>query len=123
VQGQGFYQNKPDFITTDATNFSLVLGTVSYTRNELLRIYAQPVSKNGLISLAQQLITAKLNVRTGATTTPEVLAAIADADRLINNLVVPPIGSGSLSTKSTSNLVNILTRYNEGRIQGVSRCR
>lgn len=126
TRGQGFYQANPSFIpdviVVDFPPFSVSLGYRSYTKPELLSIYATPVNKNGLIALAQQLITAKLNV--GAGQAPQrVRQAIIDADALIGNREVPPFGSDSLPTKQTSALVDLLTRYNEGKIAGAPRCR
>lgn len=92
---------------------SLVLGTRSYSAAELQRIFDTPVRGNGLISLAHQLIAAKLNVANGASSTA-VASSITAADALIGGLVVPPIGSGSLAASSTSALVSALTAYNEG---------
>jgi hypothetical protein len=92
---------------------SLTLGTVSYTQLELLAIFGSPASGNGLISLAHQLIAAKLNIANGSDPTV-VAACVAAADALIGNLVVPPVGSGSLAPSTTSSLTGCLTSYNEG---------
>src|SRR5436190_2624835 len=45
---------------------SLTLGTVNYTKAQLLSILGQSVGGNGLISLVHQLIAAKLNIAQGA---------------------------------------------------------
>jgi len=128
---QGYYQNHPDVIpevivTPDPNDvnpaFTLNLGSVSYTKSELLQIYSVPVKGNGLIALAQQLITAKLNAGAGPVP-PEILTAILSADALIGSLVVPPIGDGFLAPSQTSPLVKILTSYNSGKIAGARRCR
>jgi hypothetical protein len=92
---------------------SLTLGTVNYSVTQLLSILNTPAGGNGLIALAHQLIAAKLNVANGADPT-DAAASIAAADALIGSLVVPPVGSGSLSPSSTSALVIALTNYNEG---------
>lgn len=92
---------------------SLMLGTVSYTEAELCSIFNKPAAGNGLISLAHQLIAAKLNLANGAADT-DVAQCIADADALIGGLVIPPVGSGSLAPAATSALVTCLTNYNEG---------
>jgi|GEM_PF-4599607 len=111
---QGFYKNHPNAWPVN----SLTLGNRTYTKAQLLNIYNTPVNGNGLISLAHQLITAKLNAARGTSVPGEVASAISQADTLIGNLVV---GVDSVSTSSTSNLVEILTRYNEGRISGGPR--
>lgn len=104
---------------------SLTLGTVSYTQAQLLSILNQPVKgtgkrakANGLVSLAHQLIAARLNLENGATATPQVIQAIADANALIGGLVIPPVGGGSLQPATTSALTAILDMYNRGVAPG-----
>jgi len=99
----------------------MTLGTVNYTAAQLQSIFDTPAQGNGLISLAHQLIAAKLNIANGASTTAAVDNAIINADALIGNKVVPPVGSGSLPPSSTSVLTNTLTSYNEGAI-GPGHC-
>jgi hypothetical protein len=99
---------------------TLTLGNVSYSQADLLAIFNKPAAGNGLISLAHQLIAAKLNVASGADDTA-VAGVIVTADALIGNLVVPPVGSGSLSNASTSALTATLTAFNEGTI-GPGHC-
>jgi len=90
---------------------SLTLGNVSYTDLQLCSIFNQPAQGNGLISLAHQLIAAKLNAGTGATCAQSTIDA---ADALIGNKVVPPVGSGFLAPGVTSSLTNDLNTYNNG---------
>jgi hypothetical protein len=97
----------------------LVLGSVSYTPQQLLAIFGQPSQGNGLTILAHQLIAAKLNVANGASSNfmingKTVSQAIAEADALIGSLVVPPVGNGSLAPNLVSALNEILTTFNEG---------
>ncbi|MFN3417364.1 MAG: hypothetical protein ACK4ZD_13735 [Caldimonas sp.] len=92
---------------------SLMLGSVVYTDLQLLAILQQPVAGNGLVSLAHQLIGAKLNVANGADASA-IATAIAQADFLIAGRVVPPVGSDTLRTSQVSALVEALTAYNEG---------
>ena len=98
----------------------LTLGGVAYTQAQLLAVFDTPVAGNGLISLAHQLIAAKLNIANGATGTA-INSTIAAADALIGSLVVPPIGTGHLDPSATSALVTALTNYNEG-ITGPGHC-
>ena len=100
---------------------SLVLGTVTYTDVQLCNIFKKSVGGNGLISLAHQLIAAKLNVANGSAPA-SISSTIAAADALIGGLVIPPVGSGSLSPSATSSLTEQLTKYNEGQI-GPGHCR
>ncbi len=92
---------------------SLTLGSVNYSASQLQSILAQPVAGNGLISLAHQLIAAKLNVANGANPSP-ASAAIAAADALIGGLIVPPVGTGSLKPSRTSSLTQDLDEFNNG---------
>ncbi|HVK86756.1 MAG TPA: DUF4215 domain-containing protein [Kofleriaceae bacterium] len=101
---QGFWKNHPDVWPVS----SLTLGTVTYSKTQLLAIFTTPVQGNGLISLAHQLIAAKLNDASGAITP----AAIAQADALIGGRVVPPVGAGYLAPSTTSSLVGALDGFN-----------
>lgn len=102
---QGFWKNHPHLWCTD----TLQLGDVVYNQGELLSILWLEVEGNGLVSLAHQLIAAKLNVACGA----DPIDCIADADELIGPLVVPPVGTGYLAPEVTSLLVQCLTAFNE----------
>jgi hypothetical protein len=93
---------------------------VSYTDLQLLSIFNTPAQGNGLLSLAHQLIAAKLNIANGADGT-SVAAAIAAADALIGNLVIPPAGAGSLPSSATSSLTGTLDSFNNGLI-GPGHC-
>jgi hypothetical protein len=86
---------------------------VVYTQAQLLSIFNTPAAGNGLLTLAHQLIAAKLNVANGAGCS-NADASIAAADALIGNLVVPPVGSGSLAPSATSTLVTALDNFNNG---------
>jgi hypothetical protein len=100
---------------------SLMLGNRSYTAAELCSIFnVSAGGGNGLIALAHQLIAAKLNIANGADGS-SVSGAIASADTLIGNLVIPPVGSGSLAPATTSALTATLTQFNEGTI-GPGHC-
>ncbi len=92
-----------------------------YSQVQLQDIFdATPAGGNGLVSLAHQLIAAKLNIANGAN--PAALGtAITDADNLIGPLVVPPVGSGFISSANTSGLTNFLDKYNNGII-GPGHC-
>jgi len=107
---QGYWKNHPEAWPLD----TLSLGTTSYSKAQLLVILHEPVGGNGLISLAHQLIAAKLSVAAGSDPTP-LGGAIAAADGLIGGLIVPqlepptPIVTGdSLDPNYTSFLVGVL---------------
>jgi hypothetical protein len=99
---------------------SLTLGSVSYSASQLLAILNQPVAGNGLVSLAHQLIGAKLNIANGANPTG-IASSISAADALIGGLVVPPVGAGSLAPSSTSALTQSLDDFNNGLV-GPGHC-
>lgn len=119
---QGFWKNHGAGACQSGNNAnvwpvaSLTLGSVNYTAAQLCAIFNQPAQGNGLISLAHQLIAAKLNVAQGAVAPAAVAQAIADADALIGSLVVPPGGSGYLAPSATSGLTNTLDQFNNGEI-------
>lgn len=99
---------------------NLTLGTVNYTAAQLLLILNKPAGGNGLISLAHQLIAAKLNLANGADPT-SIAATIADADALIGGLVVPPIGGGFLDPSVTDDIAHTLDQFNNGLL-GPGHC-
>jgi hypothetical protein len=111
---QGYWKNHPNNWPVS----SLTLGTVTYTKAQLISILKTPVGGNGLISLSYQLIAAKLNQASGASVPPDVASAIAAADALIGGLVVPPVGSGFLSPAATDSLTTTLDTYNNGLAAG-----
>ena len=91
----------------------LQLGNVTYNQQQLLDILHQPVRGNGLVSLAHHLIAAKLNIAAGAD--PSCIEeTIAEADALIGDLVIPPVGDGYLSPRDVAALKGILADFNEG---------
>jgi cysteine-rich repeat protein len=112
----GFWKNHTDVWPVS----SLTLGSVSYSKEELLSILQSPVAGNGLIQLAHQLIAAKLNGAQGADSS-SVSGAIADADALIGSLVVPPIGGDALRPGTTSALTSALDSFNSG-LTGPGHC-
>ena len=91
----------------------LQLGNVTYDQQQLLDILHEPVRGNGLLILAHQLIAAKLNIAAGAD--PSCIEeTIAEADALIGDLVIPPVGDGYLSPRAAAHLAGILGDFNEG---------
>lgn len=99
---------------------SLTLGSVSYSAAQLLSILKQPVSGNGLVSLAHQLIGAKLNLANGANPS-SIAGTIAAADAQIGVLVIPPVGSGYLHPSTTSSKTQMLDDFNNG-VLGPGHC-
>lgn len=113
---QGYWKNHQEAWAET----SLDLGNRTYTQTELLEIFNTSVKGNGLVSLAHQLIAAKLNEANG-TTDPGAATAIAAADSLIGGLVIPPIGSDKLSSKVTTSLTGQLDAFNNG-LMGPAHC-
>jgi hypothetical protein len=99
---------------------TLTLGTVNYTKQNLLDILNEDVNGNGLISLCHQLIAAKLNIAQGADPSA-ASACIAAADAIIGGLVCPPVGGGSLNPADTDAITQCLDDYNNG-ITGPGHC-
>lgn len=118
---QGYWKTHGPTPTGNNTNQwhtgGFKLGTTYYTAAQLQTILNTPVKGNGLISLAHQLIAAKLNIINGAYAGP-ISTVIAQADALING---QPILTGYLSPSSTSALTDALAKYNEGQ-SGVPSC-
>jgi hypothetical protein len=93
----------------------LQLGNHIYSRRELQAILQQPVGTNGLIALAHQEIAAKLNIANGADGSC-IEQRLAQADALVGDLVIPPVGDGYLPPRDASPYVKTFTRYNEGQL-------
>jgi hypothetical protein len=111
VFGFGYWKNHPQAWPVT----ELQLGNVTYTQDQLLSIMHEPVRGNGLVSLAHHLITAKLNVANGADPSC-IQQTIADADALIGDLVVPPVGDGYLAPRDVNAIKDTLEDYNEGHL-------
>lgn len=98
---------------------TLTIGGILYTKAELVAIMEAPTAGNGVMSLVQQLIAAKLNVLNGASNAA-IAQAIIDADTMIDGAggkIVPPYTaptSPHLDPSVTSALNNTLTAWNEG---------
>jgi hypothetical protein len=111
VFGQGFWKNHPAQWPVN----HLQLGNTTYSQDQLLLILHQPVRGNGLVLLAHQLIAAELNIANGAAGSC-IQQTIADANALIGDLVIPPVGTGNLSPTDVSALADTLDQYNDGML-------
>jgi hypothetical protein len=113
TQGLGYWKNHyPAAWPASVVAGGMTIGTVHYTAAQLQSILQEPDHGNGVIILAHQLITAKLNVANGDNPGSAVLAAIASADALIGALVAPPVGAGWLHPSLTGALTQTLDNYN-----------
>jgi len=116
VLTHGYYKNHADTWCVS----SLTIGGTTYNKAQLLDALSAPTAGNCLISLARQLIAAKLNIACrGARAPQDVLSAIQRAEDLIT-------GAGGLSGTlacgdNISRLIDALTNFNEGRA-GVPSC-
>lgn len=116
---QGFWKNHTEVWPTGCT--PMLLGTVAYSAAQLLAIYNTPATGNGLISMAHQLITVKLNGCNGSNLAP-IAGTIAAADALIGGLVIPSVGGGFIHPSLTSAHTTVMDNYNNGLIPGVVAC-
>jgi hypothetical protein len=114
---QGYWKNHEEAWPVN----ELRLGQTIYTKAELLAILRTPTSGNGLISMSHQLIAARLNIAAGAAAAG-IQATLDQADALIGALVIPPKGTGSLPTSTTSAVNDALTAFNEGGV-GPGHCK
>ena len=92
---------------------SLRLGSVVYTKAQLLNILDRSAQGNGLVSLVHELVAAKLNLLAGAQASPSLLLAVQQADALIGSLVVPPYGNGFLNPEHTNALTDDLEHFSD----------
>jgi len=128
VYGQGYWKNHGpipsggnEYVWPQSVKDNgLTLGTVVYTPSQLQTILQTAGGTNGLIKLAHQLIAAKLNIANGAAAA-SISTTIAAADATIGGLVIPPVGSGSLSNSVVSTLNSALEAYNSGD-GGIAYC-
>jgi hypothetical protein len=118
---QGYWKNHPN--AWPAGCLPMTLGSNSYTQAQLLQILNEPVNGNGAISLAHQLIAAKLNVCQGAVagTTGSCMTA---ADALLSGCganKIPPIGGCSLDPGATATSTECMDDFNNG-VSGPGHC-
>jgi hypothetical protein len=110
VRGQGYWKTHAEWPVNQ-----LELGNVAYNRQQLQSILDADGRFNGLVSLAHQAIAAKLNIANGADGSC-ISQTLAEADALIRDLVVPPVGDGFLRTRAVADYVSALTSYNDGHL-------
>jgi cysteine-rich repeat protein len=115
--GAGFWKNHPTAWETD----SLELGKETYGKDELLAILGSPTATEGAadasLTLARQMIAAKLNVARGSALTSEIVFAFVLRDPFFEfpgrlpYHVDPdsPLGEEMLSAAA------VLERYNKGK--------
>ena len=108
----GYWKTHPESWPID----SMMLGSQTYNKNELLSLLGLTSNTDASITLARQLIAAKLNIASGSDPAP-VASAITASDALLSQY------SGKLAYKVKSSSANgqamvanatILTNYNQG---------
>jgi hypothetical protein len=110
--GQGYWKNHPDAWPVN----SLMLGSQTYTKAELLNILNTPVGGDASLILADQLIAARLSIANGSDPTP-VSGTLTDADSLLSMFsgklpynVKPSSATGQMMVSDANTLYN----YNNG---------
>jgi hypothetical protein len=96
-------------------HYELRMGATYYAQEEQMDILRTRPNGNGLISLSQQLIAAKLNVSAGAKD-EGMERTFTAADALIGQLVVPPRGAGFRAPIDTVQITQELIAFNEGSV-------
>lgn len=107
VHSEGHWKSHPEKWPVS----SMRLGSVVYTKAQLRAILDRSARGNGLVSLAHELIAAKLNVLAGAQASPGTVQAIGAADGLIAGLVIPPVGNGYLNPDQTNHTTDSLEDF------------
>ena len=109
---QGYWKNNPALWPVD----SLVLGTQTYSKAQLLVILNNSTKTDASIILAKQLIAAKLNIENGADASA-ITSSVSTADTLISGYsgklpykVKPSSGAG----QAMVSLGNEMDAYNKG---------
>jgi len=115
-EAKGYWKNNPNAWPAGAT--PMLLGTQSYTKNQLLVILNTAIGTgpkaDASLILAQQLIAAKLNVADGAVTPDVVSDAIQAADALIGNNRIPmKVKPNSPLGQQMTTIATVLENYNK----------
>ena len=120
---QGYWKTHPE-VWAGFACLPMQLGSNFYTQADLLLILNQPVGGNGAISMAHQLIAAKLNICQGANSAAVVACVNAADAQLVANCganLIPPLGPCYLAPGSTSANTQCMDNYNQG-ITGPGHC-
>jgi hypothetical protein len=112
----GCVMDRVCWLHTDWCTTELQLGNHVYNEAQLRSILQEPTAfQNGLVALAHELISARLGI--ACDSNPACIRdTLAQADFLIGNLIIPPVGNGFLPPASVSNIVQILHSYNAGQL-------
>jgi hypothetical protein len=112
--GQGYWKNH----STAWPVTSLTLGSQTYSQTELLKLLSSPTTGDASLTLARQLIAAKLNIAAGVSGQP-VATTVADADQRLSAFtgklpyqVKPSSSAGKALVKAADTLED----FNEGEL-------
>jgi Bacterial Ig domain/Secretion system C-terminal sorting domain len=116
---KGYWKNNPNAWPASAT--PMLLGTQSYTKNQLLVILNTPVGTgpkaDASLILAQQLIAAKLNVANGTQAPASVTGYISSADALIGGNTIPmKVKPSTALGKMMTAVASSLESFNNGAL-------
>lgn len=123
---KGYYKNHPEVVAALlAPSGTLMIGGTALTAPQIDEIFGRNAS-NYLNQVSQQLIAARLNQLSGASTPDAVQTAINAANALIQASGGPVSGTATSRTTvvyngvtyTASGLVDVLSRYNEGTAAG-----
>jgi hypothetical protein len=124
----GFFKNHPEAVVG-----GMQLDSQSLTASQALAVLrATPGSHSGvtftsnsLLTLAQQVLAAELNIAAGANPPASVTQALQQANAGLNVTISGGVVaiSGSLTKTQISSLTNTLSRFNEGRLGGGISCK
>jgi hypothetical protein len=125
----GFYKNHPGAVVD---GMQLDAQSLSATRARAV-LMATPGShpgvtftSNSLLTLAQQVLAAELNIAGGATAPASVTQALQQANAGLASIsasgTVNLAANASLTKSKISSLTNTLSRFNEGRLGGGISC-
>jgi hypothetical protein len=111
-QGQGYWKKHANLWTVN----SLMLGSVTYTKAQLIGILNSPTTGDASIILAKQLIAALLNLANGSSPVP-ICGTIADANDALNACTVPcGVNPSSTSGQRMIRDATVLDSYNNGNL-------
>jgi len=117
----GFWMNHPELWPSSCD--PMQLGSNFYSAADLMTILNTQPQGNGAVSMAHQLIAAKLNLCQGANPTA-VQACINTADALLSGCgadKLPPFGTCNIAPGTTSSVTQCLDDYNNG-LTGPGHC-
>lgn len=108
---QGYWSAHPNEWPTSAT--PMLLGSVNYSKTQLLTILNTSIRNDASLILAYQLIAAKLNVANGSPIPTTVQDAISNADNAIGSNTIPmSVRLNSPLGQTMTSLAKILDDYN-----------